>query len=122
MNAPSSPATLASIVSPSRVRYGVLGLLCGLSMITYFDRVCFASAAPGMAHDLGLGSKEQLKWAHTAFAIAYGLFEIPAGWLGDRWGPRGTLLRIVIWWSLFTILTGMVGITVGSLTLGGLTL
>ncbi len=60
--------------------------------------------------------------AHTAFAIAYGLFEIPAGWLGDRWGPRGTLLRIVIWWSLFTVLTGLVGMTFGSLTLGGLTL
>jgi MFS transporter, ACS family, glucarate transporter len=120
MTTPSLPAT--SISPPTRVRYGVLGLLCGLSMITYFDRVCFASAASGMAHDLGLGSKEQLKWAHVAFAIAYGLFEIPAGWLGDRLGPRGTLLRIVIWWSLFTVLTGLVGLTVGSLTLGGLTL
>ncbi|HEX4146774.1 MAG TPA: MFS transporter [Pirellulales bacterium] len=122
MTTPSFAATTPLIVTPTRVRYGVLGLLCGLSMITYFDRVCFASAASGMAHDLGLGSKEQLKWAHTAFAIAYGMFEIPAGWLGDRWGPRWTLLRIVIWWSLFTVLTGLVGMTVGSLTLGGLTL
>lgn len=105
---------------PTRVRYGILGLLCGLSMITYLDRACFASAAPGMAHDLGLAGKEHLKWAHTAFAIAYGAFEIPAGWLGDRWGPRGTLLRIVVWWSLFTVLTGLVGMTLGSLTLGGL--
>ena len=107
---------------PSRVRYHVLALLCGLSMITYLDRVCFASAATGMAKALGLSNKEQLKWAHTAFAIAYGLFEIPAGWLGDRWGPRGTLLRIVVWWSLFTALTGVIGLTVGSVTLGGLTL
>ncbi len=107
---------------PTRVRYRMLGLLCGLSMITYFDRVCFGAAASRMAEDLGLSSKEQLKWAHTAFAIAYGAFEIPAGWLGDRWGPRGTLLRIVVWWSLFTALTGVVGWTFGSVTLGGLSL
>lgn len=107
---------------PTAVRYRVLGLLCGLSMITYIDRVCFASAASEMANDLGLRGKEQLRWAHTAFTIAYGLFEVPAGWLGDRWGPRGTLLRIVVWWSLFTALTGLVGMTWGTVTVGGLSL
>jgi ACS family glucarate transporter-like MFS transporter len=121
ISAQSLPLASDMADTPTRVRYGVLGLLCGLSMITYFDRVCFATAASGMAQDLGLEGKEQLKWAHTAFAIAYGAFELPAGWLGDRWGPRGTLLRIVIWWSLFTAITGLVGMTVGSLTLGGLT-
>lgn len=120
---PSEPhlTSLDATVQPTRVRYGVLGLLCGLSMITYFDRVCFASASSGMAKDFGLSGPEQLKWAYTAFAIAYGAFELPAGWLGDRWGPRGTLLRIVIWWSLFTAATGVVGMKFGTLTLGGLT-
>ncbi len=113
------PASAAE--KATRFRYRILGLLCGLSMITYFDRVCFASAASGMAHDLGLSGKEQLKWAHTAFAIAYGAFELPAGWMGDRWGARGTLLRIVIWWSFFTALTGLIGLKTGSATLGGLT-
>jgi MFS family permease len=61
-----------------------------------------------------------LKWAFTAFAIAYALFEIPSGWLGDVWGPRGTLLRIVVWWSVFTALTGVVGLKVGPYVLGGL--
>ncbi len=42
----------------------------------------------------------------TAFATAYALFEIPSGFLGDRLGPRNVLLRIVIWWSIFTALTG----------------
>lgn len=116
------PSEESILEEPTAVRYRVLGLLCGLSMITYFDRVCFASAASGMASDLGLSGKEQLRWAHTAFAIAYGAFEIPAGWLGDRWGPRGTLLRIVIWWSLFTAFTGLVGMKFGAITLGGLSL
>jgi MFS family permease len=42
------------------------------------------------------------------FTLAYCLFEIPAGALGDRNGPRRVLTRIVLWWSAFTALTGMV--------------
>ncbi len=32
---------------------------------------------------------------------------VTGGW-GDRYGSRGVLTRIVIWWSIFTALTGMV--------------
>ena len=41
-----------------------------------------------------------------AFGIAYALFEVPGGYLGDRFGARAMLTRIVIWWSAFTTLTG----------------
>jgi len=101
-------------------QWGVLALLCSLSMITYLDRVCFGVAAPSIARDLNLGSVADLKWAFTAFAIAYALFEIPTGWLGDRWGPRAMLTRIVLWWSVCTALTGLVGLQYGSWTFGGL--
>src|SRR5205823_10111654 len=33
---------------------------------------------------------------------------VPSGWLGDMFGPRRTLIRIVLWWSLFTALTGTI--------------
>ena len=48
------------------------------------------------------------RWARvfSAFTLAYALFEIPAGYLGDRIGPRKVLLRIVLWWSFFTVATG----------------
>ncbi len=42
------------------------------------------------------------------FTLSYGLFEIPTGALGDRIGPRRVLTRVVLWWSAFTSLTGMV--------------
>src|SRR5207253_2122258 len=42
----------------------------------------------------------------SAFTLAYSLFEIPSGWLGDVRGPRRVLMRIVLWWSAFTMLTG----------------
>ncbi|MCA9090504.1 MAG: MFS transporter [Planctomycetaceae bacterium] len=89
-------------------------------MITYIDRVCFGAAAPLMARDLGLTSVAELKGAFTAFAIAYALFEVPAGWMGDRLGPRPILIRIVLWWSACTALTGLVGLKLGTWSLGGL--
>jgi MFS family permease len=44
----------------------------------------------------------------AAFTVAYGLFEVPTGRWGDRFGSRGVLTRIVLWWSAFTALTGCV--------------
>ena len=44
-----------------------------------------------------------------SFAFAYGIFEIPVGlffWGGDFKGPKAVLFRIVLSWSVFTILTG----------------
>ena len=109
-----------SFARPSHVRYGVLGLACTLSMVTYLDRACVASAAPAMVRDLHLTAEGDLKWAFAAFGFAYALFEVPSGWLGDVFGPRRVLIRIVLWWSLFTALTGVVGLTVGGCVMGGL--
>ncbi|MFO1006872.1 MAG: MFS transporter [Planctomycetaceae bacterium] len=116
----ATTAHLDSTSAPTNVRYSVLVFACSLSMITYLDRACFGAAAASMAKDLGLDGTAQLKWAFTAFTIAYALFEIPAGWFGDRWGPRGTLLRIVAWWSAWTAITGLIGSTIGGYQMGGL--
>ncbi len=97
---PSVPAT--------RVRYGVMGFLCSLSFLTYFDRVCIMRVQGDIQRDLSL-TDEQLGMVFSAFWLAYALFEIPSGWFGDRYGPRMALLRIVLAWSLFTALSGTVG-------------
>ena len=47
-------------------------------------------------------------YTFSVFAASYGLFEIPAGWWGDRIGQRRMLTRIVVCWSVFTALTGVV--------------
>src|SRR5262245_49074750 len=104
----SANLSAGAVAQPTRVRYGVLGFCCVLSMITYLDRVCFGSAAKDLVDALGLDSVADLKLAITAFAFAYAVFEVPSGWLGDVFGPRKALIRIVLWWSLFTALTGMV--------------
>ncbi len=78
-----------------------------LSVVTYLDRVCINSAGPDMQRALGL-SNAQWGMVLAAFLAAYGIFEVPGGWLGDRFGPRLILTRIVVWWSAFTALTGTV--------------
>jgi sugar phosphate permease len=55
--------------------------------------------------DLGLNN-QQLGYILAAFSLAYALFEVPTGALGDRIGARRVLTRVVIWWSVFTMLTG----------------
>jgi ACS family glucarate transporter-like MFS transporter len=116
MNRNLSPSTAAQI--PTRVRYGVLGFACTLSMITYLDRVCIGSAAEHLWTVLGYNSIEDIKLALTAFSVAYAVFEIPSGWLGDMFGPRNVLIRIVLWWSVFTALTGTVGLWVAGMQIG----
>ncbi len=107
-----------AVEKPTNVRYRVLGFVCALSMITYLDRVCFGSAVPFLVRELGLESPGDLKWAITAFAFAYAAFEIPSGWLGDVYGPRNVLIRIVLWWSVFTAFTGFVGWSILGFTFG----
>lgn len=92
---------------PTRARHVTLAFMLGLAVITYIDRVSLSTAAPLIRSELGL-SPIQLGWALSTFAWAYALFEVPGGWLGDRLGPRRVLMRIVIWWSVFTAATGQV--------------
>ena len=49
---------------------------------------------------------EQWGWVVGSFVITYPLFALPAAALGDRYGTRKVLALIVLWWSLFTFLTG----------------
>jgi MFS family permease len=93
--------------TPTRVRYGVLGFACSLSLITYLDRICISRVRGDISTDLSL-SDQQMGWVFNAFTLGYLLFEVPGGWMGDAWGARRVLTRIVLWWSLFTAMTGCI--------------
>src|SRR5262245_11240242 len=90
---------------PTAVRYGVLCFLGPLSLLLYLDRVCIGQAETWIREELGL-TKSHMGWIFNAFMLAYCLFEVPTGHWGDRFGSRGVITRIVLWWSLFTALTG----------------
>jgi MFS family permease len=89
------------------VRGRVLAFAFLLAVVTYLDRICISAAAPAIMEDLHL-SFLQMSVVFSAFTLAYSLFEVPSGWLGDVNGPRRVLTRIVLWWSAFTMLTGAV--------------
>lgn len=91
----------------SHVRFRVLGFCVALAAITYMDRIAIANLAKYITRDLSL-SDTQMSYVFSAFTLAYGIFEIPTGWWGDRVGTRRVLMRIVSWWSTFTIATAMV--------------
>src|SRR5258707_2913235 len=101
-----SPSPMATSAPPaSKARYWVIVFAVTLAVLSYIDRVCIAMAAPDISKDLGF-DKAQMGYIFSAFAVAYALFEIPGGWMGDWMGPRKVLMRIVIWWSVFTAVTG----------------
>lgn len=89
-------------------KYAVLTVLSILSVITFLDRNAISLAGQRITTELGL-TESQFGWILSAFTISYGLFEIPGGRLGDRFGPRKILARVVLWWSFFTFLTGWAG-------------
>src|SRR5438128_340305 len=95
---------LRTATSPTQVRRVVLGLTVSAYMITYMDRVVISAAVPSIQKEFGF-SLLTMGWILSSFRLAYALFQIPGGWLGDRFGPRRVFSAIVTWWSVFTSLT-----------------
>ena len=88
---PEASRSLSDAARPTQVRYEVLGWVCVLAMITYLDRAAFPNAEKQIKDAMG-GDVSQWAWTLAAFNLAYALFEIPTGYLGDVFGPRGTLI------------------------------
>lgn len=96
----------SQVQKPTHVRHVVLGLTVAAYMITYMDRQILAVARPVIRDELHI-SLVMMGWITFGFRLAYALFQIPGGWLGDRFGARRALSAIVIWWSIFTGFTAM---------------
>jgi MFS transporter, ACS family, glucarate transporter len=88
-----------------KIRNKILFFLFLLSIITFLDRVCMNVVSKYVKADLKLDN-QSYGYILGAFSLAYALFELPTGILGDRIGPRKVLTRVVLWWSAFTALTG----------------
>jgi sugar phosphate permease len=96
----------AVAMRPTRGRHVVLWLTVLAYLITYMDRVVISTAAPSIQAEFGF-SLVTMGWIFASFQFAYAFFQIPGGWLGDRFGPRRALTGVVIWWSAFTAMTAL---------------
>src|SRR6202790_5073976 len=89
---------------PSKGRWYILFLICLMYLITYLDRVNISTAAPVISKEFGF-DKITMGLIFSAFAWAYAAFQVPGGWLGDRFGARSVLTVIVTYWSIMTAAT-----------------
>jgi sugar phosphate permease len=98
--------TMADAASgqPSRGRWYVLLLISVMYLITYLDRVNISTAAPQISKEFGF-DKVTMGFIFSAFVWAYALFQVPGGWLSDRFGARGVLTGVVAYWSIMTAAT-----------------
>ena len=85
-------------------RWYVLLLISVMYLITYLDRVNISTAAPMISKEFGF-SKVTMGVIFSAFVWAYAAFQVPGGWLSDRFGPRGVLAGVVTYWSIMTAAT-----------------
>jgi sugar phosphate permease len=84
-----------------------LSLCIAMAVLLYLDRYALSSVTDTLLSELKI-NKEQLGRTFFAFFFAYGLFQIPAGWLSDSFGARRMLALYVAVWSLATISMGLV--------------
>jgi ACS family glucarate transporter-like MFS transporter len=96
----------------TRVRFFLAFWLFILSGVAFLDRTNISIAGLQISTEYGLGN-QRLGWIFSAFLIGYAGFQLPAGWLAARFGPRRVLTIGVLWWGVATALTALLpsGIT-----------
>jgi MFS transporter, ACS family, glucarate transporter len=111
---PTSVGAIAAVdPRPTSVRYCVLAFSVAMAVILYLDRMAIAVPMRAIAVDLNV-PLPQVGDSVAAFFWCYALFQVPAGWLGDRWGGRRALTLYVVAWS--AAMAGL-GVAAGSLSL-----
>ncbi len=90
----------------ARVRFFLAFWLFVLSGVAFLDRTNISIAGLQISTEYGLGN-QRLGWIFSAFLIGYAGFQLPAGWLAARYGPRRVLTLGVVWWGVATALTAL---------------
>ncbi len=96
-----------SVERHTRKRLFLAFWLFVLSAISFLDRTNISIAGLQISSEYGLGN-QHLGWIFSAFLIGYAGFQIPAGWLASRYGPRLVIALGVVWWGVATALTTVI--------------
>src|SRR5579871_5389556 len=95
-----------SVERTTRVRFFLAFWLFVISGVAFLDRTNISIAGLQISYEYGLGN-QRLGWIFSAFLIGYAGFQLPAGWLAARFGPRRVLTIGVVWWGIATALTAL---------------
>jgi ACS family glucarate transporter-like MFS transporter len=91
----------------ARVRLLLSAWLFVLSGVAFLDRTNISIAGLQISHEYHLDN-QRLGWIASAFLIGYAAFQVPAGWVAARFGPRKVLSLGVLWWGFVTALTALI--------------
>ena len=106
-------ATAISTVRVGRLRYLILALIFGITVVNYADRAVISIAGPKLADALGL-TPVAMGYIFSAFGWSYALGQLPGGWILDRFGSKWVYAASITIWSAFTVLQGAVGFFTGA--------
>lgn len=95
------------------IRYLLVLWLTVLSAVAYLDRTNISIAGIEIGKEFSISSV-RLGWIFSAFLIGYAAFQIPAGLLARRLGPRRVLGLLGVWWGFFISLTAMIPPHIGN--------
>ncbi|MHB8283144.1 MAG: MFS transporter, partial [Caulobacteraceae bacterium] len=102
-----TPAPLRSLKTPA-IRWGILALLAIGTLIAYVDRTTMSSAMAAGSFkthyhltDIGRG------WVNSAFFWSYAIFQIPMGWVVDRYGVKWPYAASFFLWCIAAALTSL---------------
>jgi len=90
-----------------RFRWLLVVAIAIVGAISFLDRVNISVAGALIARQFRLNDP-QLGLVFAGFPLGYMLFQIPGGWLADRFGPRRMLAFGALWAAAFTSLTASV--------------
>jgi MFS family permease len=89
-------------------RPGLVVATAGVAVLLYLDRVCLSIVGEQIKPALALTDREYALLL-SGFFWAYALFQLPAGWVGDRFGAGRVLAAYLLGWSACTGLMGLAG-------------
>ena len=90
-----------------KARYSVLTVLFVTWVVSFMDRMVMSVAIPYIAVDYNL-SPIAMGVAMSAFFAGYSISQVPGGVLSDKFGVRRVAAGAMVWWSVFTAVTGAV--------------
>lgn len=106
----------------NKAQVGVMILLGLAASSAYLTRQCIAVANTTIQDDLNL-TVQQMGWVLGVFSGGYFVFQIPGGWMGNRFGTRKAFSAISLLWSFFTVWTSLttswIGLLVSRAAFGG---
>ena len=94
----ANPRAVAASAKKTNVRWIVVAVLFFITIINYADRATISLAGPAMAKELGFDAVT-MGYIFSAFGWAYVIFQLPGGWLLDKFGSKKVYAFSIFFWS-----------------------